>query len=338
MKKTVDESVCVYGACLMTRHLQAVRAEIEGVQTGEDIEHIHRMRVASRRLRAAMPLFADCLPVKKGDKWLEEVREITRALGEARDADVQIERLVKFAGEVSEPVYRTGLRRLLLRLRQKRAGLQSGVSQALTRLLGDETLERLEAHLAPLAARDGQVYLYTPALYALGFNSIQRRLDDFLAYDEIVSQPDKVTELHAMRIAAKKLRYTLETFASLYPEELKGELNTLRKAQEALGDIHDCDVWEQYLPAFLEDEQKRAMDYFGSARVVKRLAAGVELFRANRRRAREKTYADYVEAWEKWKGQGVWEGLRRKIEQPALILRQPVYPPAPPPQGTGNGT
>jgi inorganic triphosphatase YgiF len=76
--------------------LDAFAQEIEGVRLAEDIEYIHRMRVASRRLRAAFPLFASCFPQKQYGRWMAEIAGITRALGEARDADVQIAFLTKF--------------------------------------------------------------------------------------------------------------------------------------------------------------------------------------------------------------------------------------------------
>ena len=76
--------------------LEALTKEIDGVRAGEDIEYLHRMRVASRRLRAALPVFASCFPAKKYARWLTDIRRITRVLGDARDADVQVGALRKY--------------------------------------------------------------------------------------------------------------------------------------------------------------------------------------------------------------------------------------------------
>ena len=54
------------------------------------------MRVASRRLRAALPLFRTCFPAKQYTRWMHEIAIITRALGEARDTDVQIAYLTRY--------------------------------------------------------------------------------------------------------------------------------------------------------------------------------------------------------------------------------------------------
>ena len=86
---------CIFGVQRLLPLLEAFSKEIDGVKKAQDIEHIHRMRVASRRLRAALPLFASCFPEKKYQLWMGEIQRITRALGEARDTDVQIAFLTK---------------------------------------------------------------------------------------------------------------------------------------------------------------------------------------------------------------------------------------------------
>src|SRR5512145_2616192 len=87
--------LCWYALQKLPGLLEAFTREIHGVKEGQDIEYIHRMRVASRRLRAALPLFRICFPRKQYLRWMQELTKITRALGEARDADVQIASLEK---------------------------------------------------------------------------------------------------------------------------------------------------------------------------------------------------------------------------------------------------
>ena len=62
-----------------------------------DIERVHDMRVATRRLRAAMEVFAACFPAKEHKKLLKEVKRLADALGERRDPDVAIEELEAIA-------------------------------------------------------------------------------------------------------------------------------------------------------------------------------------------------------------------------------------------------
>ncbi len=49
----------------------------------------------------------------------------------------------------------------------------------------------------------------------------------------------------------------------------------MKKVQTLLGDIHDCDVWVDYLPQFLEEERIRTVEYYGHARPLNRLKAGI---------------------------------------------------------------
>jgi CHAD domain-containing protein len=79
-----------------------VFAHSEGVLDLSEIERVHDMRVATRRLRAALEIFASCFPRKRHRKALKKVKALADALGKRRDADVEIELLVGLAGEAEE--------------------------------------------------------------------------------------------------------------------------------------------------------------------------------------------------------------------------------------------
>ena len=110
MKLKPDKYTCYFGAMALMKHLEAFKQEIEGVRQARDIEYIHRMRVASRRLRSALPLFATCFPVKKVAGWTNHICRITLALGNARDTDVQLNLLTKFYNGLTEEKLRPGIR------------------------------------------------------------------------------------------------------------------------------------------------------------------------------------------------------------------------------------
>jgi CHAD domain-containing protein len=322
MKAGREQSICVFGGGVILRYVRAMQVEVAGTRQAGDLEYIHRMRVASRRLRIALPLFRKCLPAKKLEGWQKEVRAITRALGAARDTDVQLDLLRKTYTAAPLPVYRPGLRRLALRLSQRRAKMQARVTTALDALESSQALEQLEAAAAPLVAGQQEVYIYTPALYQLGFQSISSALEQFLSYDRFVSQPEEIEKLHAMRIAAKHLRYTLETFAPLYPDELKPFVSALRAAQESLGDIHDCDVWQTSLPQFLEKETRRVQRFYGSARPARRLMPGLTYFEQDRKTARDASYTQFVADWQSWQAEAIWDALRKTINRPFFRLEK----------------
>ncbi|HLZ61615.1 MAG TPA: CHAD domain-containing protein [Ktedonosporobacter sp.] len=68
------------------------------------------------------------------------------------------------------------------------------------------------------------------------------RLEELYEWDKYVDDPYQVHELHNLRIAAKRLRYTLEIFAPVLPEACSGVLREVEQIQEELGELHDSDV------------------------------------------------------------------------------------------------
>ncbi len=310
------DAITVYGAKIISRHAAAMTAEMDGVRKAEDIEYIHRMRVATRRMRSALTIFKRCFPKKEFKNIDRDVRKVTQALGEARDLDVQLAVLREAEGQFNTPRLLPGLKRLELRLTQKRAEAQQHVISAMDQLLADRLLERLESWYAPLLAASEGVYLYSPALYQLAFESVQVRLKELLGHVPFISDPNNVLELHAMRISAKRLRYTLEAFDDLFSGRLKPYISIGRKLQDQLGFIHDLDVWIQFVPAFIEEERGRIAGYFGSDRPLKRLLPGLLAFQNSRRELREAAYADFLVSWSEIESAKTWDEMIRLLNTP----------------------
>ena len=143
---------------------------------------------------------------------------------------------------------------------------------------------------------------------------IRARLKALQAYAPYVQQPERSAELHAMRIAAKRLRYTMQAYASFYPDALKEPVRTARAIQTLLGDIHDCDVWARDLPQFLEEERHRTLGYFGHAEPFAPLVPGILALQHNRQQYRMPCYQKFVTFWHEVQEQGVWERLRQTLE------------------------
>ncbi len=318
MQSQPDEGYRLFGAEALLKRSQALAQEIEGVRKAEDIECVHRMRVASRRLRAAFSLFEDCVPRKRGAAWIKETRQVTRALGAARDTDVQIEAVRAFLEGLSEARLRPGVERLILRLRQQRDGLQKSVIDALDRLELCGMLPDMEQSLrqSVVQARVDQAEERSPETFRRASIAIQWRLEELLSYESCVPHPERVAELHAMRIAAKRLRYTIEIFAPLYDGRLKGPLQAARDAQELLGDIHDCDVWTELLPRFAEEERARTKAYFGHSQAMRRFIPGIEHLEGERRKFRGQRYKEFVTFWEGTRAGDTWGSLRRALQAP----------------------
>ena len=112
----------------------------EGVLDTSDIERVHDMRVATRRLRAAMEVFAACFPAKEHSKLLKEVKRLADALGERRDPDVAIEELEAISRELDGA---RGLRSLIDELTAEQERGNQKLAEALDRILDRRLAERL---------------------------------------------------------------------------------------------------------------------------------------------------------------------------------------------------
>ena len=319
MSKEVPKTICIFGAEFMLEQVQQIESQIVGVQAGKDIEYIHQMRVASRRLRNGLDLFRECLPGKKSRVWLDNVRSITHALGNARDMDIQIAELSQLYDDDLDEKYKPGYSRLLLRLKQKRTKAQKKINKTIFKLKEDDTLSILAAHLSKLADKSDIVDLFTPSLYQKAFDAIHADLTEFLSYRSFIREQDNIDKLHAMRIAGKHLRYTMEVFAPLYEGALDPFIILMKNIQNLLGEIHDNDVWVNWLPKFIEKEQERVEDYFGNTGPLIRLLPGLHYLIENRQQAREKVYQTFLLTWDSIAAENAWQALDDLIEAPLKI-------------------
>ena len=320
IKDKQDADFCFHGARTLLKYLNTMMGMIDGVRQNEDIEYLHRMRVASRRLRSLLPLFIDCLPPRQSARWRKQLRRVTRALGQARDADVQIACLQEALDACRDDRQRPGLERLLLRFKQQRQAMQAPLMNTLERLTARRHISRMEMALRYLLAT-GQIYTTPDSArhtYQRSRNAILRRLQTVLATAATIGGPQSGAQLHATRITIKRLRYTLQAFAPLYPDTLNDAIRAARRLQDVLGNLHDCDVWVATLPQFLEEEKARTVAYFGNTEHFEALVPGITALRDQRRQQRETYYEAFVALWQQTQDKDVWGQLCRALDTPPL--------------------
>ena len=320
-------SFCSYGFQYIRKSWLALVREAEGASKGEDPEHIHRMRVASRRLRAAMPVFKSCFPEKKYRKWRKEIKNITASLGDARDLDVQIgflerylhERERSLSGEGTTGMPEEGVpgdaSALLRVLRQKRDQVQPAVEEAVKSLRNGGVFDEFGRVLAvPGPGRKGNGKAWT--LHRRAQRNISSRIDDLLSYTPYVHDPDAVTRHHEMRIAAKRIRYTLETFNRLYSGKLKRPVRTVHALQDALGELHDCDVWIGYLPGFMQEPPEVTSEPARGRHIAGESRPGISGLLEDRKRERVRLYRAFVEMWDGLQDARFFSTLQDLVAQP----------------------
>jgi CHAD domain-containing protein len=311
MARKADESktqFCRYGARYLSRVCSEFRAEMDGVREGRDPEAVHRMRVASRRLRAGLPVFSRCFPPKTYQKISRGIRRITRDLGDARDLDVQIRYLEGILSnhKGGDDQAMEGCLALLSGTRGRREALQPKVVADCARLDQKGVIALLEQRIGvwKKASRPSDTSLPGQFPIRRAQRAIERRIKKLTSYAPMVQDPGAMEAHHAMRIAAKRLRYLLEVYTSLYNKEFKPIVRRLKTLQEILGNIHDCDVWIMELQEALENGQGNA----GGLDPV--LEKGMAFVLIDRRRARNEYYLLLKEEWDIITASGLFRDLQ----------------------------
>jgi putative phosphoesterase len=315
MGKREDTGMCLLGCRALWYQVEQLREHSEAV-LAMDPEGIHQMRVASRRLRAGLPIFSSCLKESQYRIWRKEIKGLTGALGEARDTDVQIEYLRSLLAVVRED-QRAGVQVLLdakIMLRQNQQGQVRGwldnlEEEGLLREMANHlsrAVRRLEAKKPDLRGR---------VAYAAGLAFVTNRVTALLKLEGAASDPLDRDGHHRMRIAAKRLRYTLEAFRPLFDDALDQEIGSLKEVQDLLGEMHDCDVWL----ATVEDLDRKLCSE-GQIDLAA-VRAGLEAVRDDRGRERDALYAKFVLRWSELHEKRYFERLPERF-QSALTCRE----------------
>ena len=142
MTLSADETYGEAAAEVVTERAEAMFGKRRGVLDTADIEGVHGMRVATRRLRAALEVFGPCLDRERGRQALSDVKALAAALGERRDRDVQLERLERLH-ERTQDVERHAVELLSEELRNEQARANRRLAKALARTERDRLRKRL---------------------------------------------------------------------------------------------------------------------------------------------------------------------------------------------------
>lgn len=205
-----------------------------------DAEALHDFRVALRRLRSTLRHYAPQLEdgPKRADR--RRVRDLARATGAPRDAEVLIVLVERWRGELGG-VEAPGAEWMLTRLRDRR----EAAARELLREVGADFAKasrRLERRLGEYRARvDPDRAWAEPPCAETVRGRLLAGVEELRAHLEAVRDVADQEEAHEARIAAKRLRYLLEPFAREV-DGLTGLLRRLRRLQELLGDMHDAEV------------------------------------------------------------------------------------------------
>ena len=216
---------------ILRRHFAAMLAHEPGVRLGEDPEELHDMRVATRRLRAALKLYSDFLP-KRSERYERDLRWVAGALGEVRDLDVYLQGLCEESsrnGEVLEQV--------IALLRERRVEARRRMLEA----LDSNRYERLLASFSGTLRRGRNPGPIDPILEAAP-DLLRDRYKKVRKVANTLSEDSPPEHFHDLRKKGKRLRYALEPLQEIYGKSAQKMVKLLKKAQDDLGDHQDLIV------------------------------------------------------------------------------------------------
>ncbi|MBX9792273.1 MAG: CHAD domain-containing protein [Pirellulales bacterium] len=198
----------------------------------EEIEHVHQLRVSTRRAAATVRLFRDLLP-KRRRRWLaKQLRRIRRAAAEARDFDVLEERLPHWAGDTESEEIRDELKKV----HDCRLSAQGPIVEVHRRLRRKD----FPGHVAELVKRTRwrDERSSEPTVAVAARERLHPFVEDFFA--TAGTDPPDAASLHRLRIRGKRLRYAMEVLGGSFDRSFRELLYPqIEELQERLGDIND---------------------------------------------------------------------------------------------------
>lgn len=238
---SAEDSLGEAGRKVLRMHLARMLHFEAGTRTGEDIEDLHKMRVATRRMRAAWRVFDGAYRPKVQRRYVKELRIIADVLGEVRDIDVLLDDLDSHIGNLPGPG-REAVEPLRSAWRQQREVARKRLIARLDskayREFVDDYLEFTESP----GAAERKPPLGQPSLVRDTAGSrILAAYEHVRAYQTIITWAD-VSTLHALRIEGKRLRYTMESFSEVLPVSSRSLITQVTEMQDHLGALNDAAV------------------------------------------------------------------------------------------------
>jgi CHAD domain-containing protein len=229
-----------------------------GTRQGDDIEALHDMRVATRRMRAAFQVFDPYYRDEAVKTHIKGLRRTGGALGSVRDLDVLLEKARAF-GETLPPEVQESFAPLVLHWE---------VARDVARR---QMLEYLDGPAYREFADDFDVFLSTPFMGAMELPSgepiphlvrhvapqlIHERYEAIRAYDALLPDAPLPT-YHRLRIDFKRFRYALEFFKDVLGPEAAGIIKQTTAMQDLLGELQDAHVAEGLIAEYMDQQRKR---------------------------------------------------------------------------------
>ena len=224
-------------------------------KSSENVEHVHQLRVATRRAMAAAKLYKDMLPRRRGEKMRNALKQIRQAAGEARDYDVLHHRI---AEENSSPQ----AVRFLEIIRQRRCEAQQPLLEVFHELMDNDTFPgHISKLLSRVRPRSKKANRRDPLFGEWARENLRPFLKKFFKAATI--DTSDLQALHQFRLRGKQLRYAMELLAGAFPPAFRKKLYpVVEELQEKLGAVNDHVTAKPRFQQWIEDiHEPEIVDY-----------------------------------------------------------------------------
>lgn len=234
---------------ILRRQWQALISQEAGVRESDDVDAVHDMRVATRRLRAALRLYDEVYP-PRGQEVRQQLAELADALGAERDLDLQLAELRTWQAEAQDPD-RNAFDALIEALGPRRAEAR----RALMNVFEGDHVEKLAENVRQLESEamepggpvaEQPLGDVAPGLVRSQYKKLRRQANEARETMEPVT-------LHQTRIRGKRVRYAVEFVTEVYGRPAQRFVRAMTDLQDVLGEHQDAQVGIHRLQTLVEE-------------------------------------------------------------------------------------
>jgi CHAD domain-containing protein len=237
-----DDSLPEAARKVLQFHFARLQNRETGTRNGDDMEDLHAMRVAARRMRAAWRVFDDAFKASRTKRLRRRLENLSDKLGSVRDLDVLIEGLEVYRLGL-DPEQQPGLDPLLSLWSRQRSMARKELIEELDSGGYSAFIDEMEEFLS--AGSNAAAFVPTPTIphrvRDRAPSQIWAAYETVRAYELVLPWADNET-IHQLRIATKWLRYSLEFFGETLGRDGPRLLERVVALQDFLGCLHDADV------------------------------------------------------------------------------------------------
>lgn len=263
-----------------------------------DIEGVHDMRVATRRLRSALRDFSTLLKKKPLKDLRKDLKKLADALGAVRDEDVAIIALEKLKKKAREKTVKDGITGLIEKRKENRDRAHLDLMETISATALEDLQKRFDEAIAEAKQKKQK---HPVSFNEAGRKVVGKSVEEFCDLSANIYEPFVDKPLHKLRISAKRLRYAVELYTACWSEKIEPFADGIADMQGFLGEVHDADVWLESLSKDLKKGKNE------NPATLWLLSEFVE--------KRTKNYRSALRLWSDWQENDFIENLKKTVSQ-----------------------